>query len=87
MTVLRYASPREIIQAAIVSKEITIVTVLEVKASIPGHTGNSVSIAATAGMLHPFPFRTRKLRYLTWMTVLRYASPREIIQAAIVLKE
>ena len=47
-------------------------------------SGPWLSIAATAGVSHPFPFRTRKLRHLTWMPVLRYASPRERTHAAIV---
>ncbi len=83
MTVLRYASPREIILAAIVQRENSIVTDLKAR-GLTGSYRCSVSIAATAGVSHPFPFRTRKLRHLTWITVLRYASPREIILAAIV---
>ena len=47
-------------------------------------SGSWLSIAATAGVSHPDSFRTRKLRHLTWITVLRYASPRELILAAIV---
>ena len=47
-------------------------------------SGPWLSIAATAGVSHPFPFRTRKLRHLTWILVLSYASPRERTHAAIV---
>ena len=47
-------------------------------------SGPWLSIAATAGVSHPDPFRTRKLRHLTWIPVLRYASPWERILAAIV---
>lgn len=47
-------------------------------------SGPWLSIAATAGVSHPDSFRTRKLRHLTWIPVLRYASPRERIFAAIV---
>ena len=39
-------------------------------------------IAAIAERFHPDPFRTRQLSSLTSTTVLRYASSREIVNAA-----
>ena len=39
-------------------------------------------LAAKAGRFHPDPFRTRQLSYLTFTTVLRYASSRELVNAA-----
>ena len=39
-------------------------------------------IAAKAERFHPDPFRTRQLSSLTFTTVLRYASSRELVNAA-----